>query len=199
MSGQTKEQKYEALAKEILTCRACQADFGFEPHPIIFGSPKAKIMQIGQAPSLLVQESGRPFTDASGDKLKKEWYQITDEAFYNPENFYIGMMAHCYPGKKAGGRGDNPPPKRCAKLWLENELPLVENELYIIIGSYAAKYFFPKEKLTDLIFQDKYLNGKLTYVIPHPSPLNFRFFAKHPEFQATRIKEIRQKIKEVLR
>lgn len=55
--------------------------------------------------------------------------------------FYLTSLAHCYPGKAAGS-GDRPPPKCCYQKWLNQEMKLVNNEIYIIVGSYSAKLFF---------------------------------------------------------
>ncbi|MGC4019488.1 MAG: uracil-DNA glycosylase family protein [Muricomes sp.] len=89
----------QQLKKEILQCRECEELFGYEPHPVFFGHSESKIMQISQAPSLLVHKTGKPFNDLSGKKLRQEWYQIEDEVFYNSDYFYITSVAHCYPGK----------------------------------------------------------------------------------------------------
>ncbi len=43
------------------------------------GNRDSVIMQISQAPSQKVMETGKPFNDASGRKLLKDWYQITRE------------------------------------------------------------------------------------------------------------------------
>ena len=185
------------LREQILSCSQCQSDFGFEPHPIVFGNPSAKIMQISQAPSRTVHNTGKPFNDASGRRLRSEWYRISDETFYNPDNFYIVSIAHCYPGKNPKG-GDNRPPKCCADKWLSKELGLVQNEIYILIGSSAAAYFFPKQKLTDLVFQDLTLNGKRTFVLPHPSPLNVKWFRDYPEFMEKRVFEIEKAVHKTL-
>lgn len=190
-------RKFHNLQKQISACRYCQDDFGFEPHPILFGNPNAKIMQISQAPSLNVHNTRKPFDDASGRRLRSKWYQISDETFYNPDNFYIVSIAHCYPGKSASG-GDRRPPKCCADKWLVQELSLVQNEIYILIGGYAAAYFFPGEKLTNLVFQDLEMNGKATFVLPHPSPLNMKWFRDYPEFQEKRIQKISAIVHEVL-
>lgn len=190
-------RKFCNLQKEISACRYCQDDFGFEPHPIVFGNLNAKIMQISQAPSLNVHNTRKPFYDASGRRLRSEWYQISDETFYNPDNFYIVSVAHCYPGKASGG-GDRKPPKCCADKWLAQELALVQNEIYILIGGYAAAYFFPGEKLTDLVFQDLEINGKKAFVLPHPSPLNIKWFRDHPAFEEKRIKKVSGIVQEVL-
>ena len=138
----------------------------------------------------------KPFTDQSGKKLKYEWYKITDDIFYNPNNFYIADLSHCYPVKDKKGN-DRMPPKICYEKWLKKELQYINNELYIIAGAKAAKVFFPKENFNELIFKNNYINDKLTIVLPHLSPLNIKWFNEHPEFD-NRIEEIRKIIYHVL-
>lgn len=187
----------DRLHKKILECRLCEEDFGYEPRPVVQGKADAKIMQISQAPSKSVHETGKPFNDASGKKLRNEWYQIGAEDFYNPDNFYIASMAHCFPGKAKGG-GDRHPPKICSETWLKNEMALVSNEIYIIVGGFASNYFFPKEKITSLVFDDREIMGKPAYIIPHPSPLNVKWFKDNPEFAEERMPKIRKEIHRIL-
>ena len=189
---------FEGLLKSIKDCKLCAEKFGFEPHPILLGNENSKIVQISQAPSATVHETLKPFTDMSGKKLKHEWYQINDDDFYNPDNFYIAALAHCYPGKDSRGN-DRMPPKICYDKWIKEELKYINNEIYIIIGARSAKVFFPDEKYNDLIFKDNVLNGKKTIVLPHPSPLNKRWMKEHPEFMNERIVEIRKELNKVLR
>ncbi|MBR3840404.1 MAG: uracil-DNA glycosylase family protein [Erysipelotrichales bacterium] len=188
---------FSALMKDIQKCTYCEERFGFTPHPVVWGASDSKIVQISQAPSNNVHNSLKPFTDMSGKTLKYEWYQITDEVFYNQDNFYIGALAHCYPGKDKKGN-DRLPPKCCFKKWVIKELECVDNQLYIIIGAKAAKVFFPNDSFEDLVFKNNYLNNKLTIVLPHPSPLNKRWIKKHPKFLDERIIEIRKIINEVI-
>lgn len=188
---------FKKLIHEIQNCTICQDKFGFKPHPIFLGSINSKIVQISQAPSKTVHETLKPFTDQSGKKLKYEWYKITDDIFYNPNNFYIAALSHCYPGKDEKGN-DRTPPKICYEKWLKKELQYINNELYIIIGAKAAKVFFPRENFNELIFKNNYINDKLTIVLPHPSPLNIKWFKERPEFD-NRIEEIRKIIYDVLK
>lgn len=182
---------FEQLKYEIQTCRVCAAQFSHEPKPIFQGMPSAKIMQISQAPSKKVMESGLPFHDMSGKKLKQEWYEISDEVFYQPEMFYISSIARCFPGRNQRNH-DLPPVKACAQRFLNRELELVHPQLYLIIGSYAARYLFGREQtLEELIFHDQELMGKKAYVLPHPSPLNQKWLRDHPEFEQQRMPEIR--------
>lgn len=189
------KSSFNNLINEIKKCDLCEKKFGFKPHPVLVGNQNSKIVQVSQAPSATVHETLKPFTDQSGKKLKYEWYKITDEEFYNPDNFYIAALAHCYPGKDKNGN-DRTPPKVCYEKWIKKELEFINNELYIIIGARAAKVFFPNESFNELIFKNNYINGKLALVLPHPSPLNIKWFKDHPEFLKSRIVEIRKIIKD---
>ena len=191
------EKDFSNLINEIRKCNICEDKFGFKPHPVVIGSATSKIVQISQAPSKTVDTTLKPFTDQSGKKLKYEWYMISDEKFYNPNNFYIAALAHCYPGKDKHGN-DRMPPKICYEKWIKKELEYINNKLYIIIGAKSAKVFFPKEDFNNLIFKNNKLNGKLAIVLPHPSPLNIKWFKDHPEFMKKRILEIRKIVNKVL-
>jgi len=188
----------EKLQKQILKCRICKETFGFEPNPIVSGNINAKIVQLGQAPSKKASKTNKFFDDQSGKRLKYEWYQITDKDFYNPDNFYILPMAHCFPGQELNGH-DKIPPKICFQKWGAKELELINNEIYIIIGAKAAKAFFPEKDFEELVFNDQTLNNKVAFVLPHPSPLNKKWLKDHPLFMQKRIKKVRKVIKNIIK
>jgi uracil-DNA glycosylase family 4 len=187
----------EKLKTELFACRECRDLFGFEPRPVCMGNSGAKIVQVSQAPSTHVHNTGRSFNDVSGRRLRNEWYGISEEVFYDPDVFYITSVGHCYPGKSKN-KGDNPPPKICARKWLVREIEMVRNEIFVLVGKAAADFFFPKSDFTDLVFSDQVIKGKPAYVIPHPSPLNVRWFKEHPEFEAERMAEIRNAVRGII-
>lgn len=191
------EIMFNELKQEILNCRRCREKFGFEPHPVVMGNANSRIIHISQAPSQNVYNTLKPWNDASGNRLRNEWYHISDEVFYNPDNFYFTSIAHCYPGKSSNG-GDRLPPKICAKTWLVREIEAVNNKMFILVGSKAADFFFPNKDFTSLVFKDHVINGKSAYVLPHPSPLNIKWFKDNPDFLNVRVKEIETKVHEVL-
>lgn len=191
------EIMFNELKQEILNCRRCREKFGFEPHPVVMGNANSRIIHISQAPSQNVYNTLKPWNDASGNRLRNEWYHISDEVFYNPDNFYFTSIAHCYPGKSSNG-GDRLPPKICAKTWLIREIEAVKNKMFILVGSKAADFFFPNKDFTSLVFKDHVINGKSAYVLPHPSPLNIKWFKDNPDFLNVRVKEIETKVHEVL-
>lgn len=192
------KSEFDDLISSLKKCNICKEKFGFTPHPIFLGNINSKIVQISQAPSATVHETLKPFADQSGKRLKYEWYKISDELFYNPDNFYISALSHCYPGKDSRGN-DRLPPKICYETWIKKELKYINNRLYIIIGAKAAKVFFPNEKFDELVFKNNCLNKKLAIVLPHPSPLNIKWFKDHPDFYEKRIIEIRKIINDILK
>lgn len=183
---------FDQLKSDLLTCKECQHILGYEPCPIFQGKQNSLIMQISQAPSRKVMETGLPFNDISGEKLRNEWYQISREEFYNAKNFYITSIGRCFPGKAK--TGDKPPLLHCAHRFLERELNIVEPQLYILIGSHAAKFFYPDLSLEKLIFKDHTFKGKPLFVLPHPSPLNRKWLKDHPDFETVRMEYIRSYI-----
>jgi uracil-DNA glycosylase family 4 len=186
--------KFDELKKSILKCRECEEKFGFKPNPVVHGKAKTKIFQISQAPSKNVHMTGKPFTDASGKKLVEQWYGISYDKFYNEDNFYITALAHCFPGKTKSG-GDRLPPSVCTKKGLIKEMDVVEKELYIVIGSRAAKFLFPNVDFKELVMNTYKLGDIDVIVLTHPSPLNIKWFKDNPEFYDYRLEEIRQRVK----
>ncbi|WP_281513777.1 uracil-DNA glycosylase family protein [Faecalibaculum rodentium] len=186
----------EKLQAQLRACRHCEGML--EPRPVVHGNPGAPILQVSQAPGKKVHETGIPFNDASGRRLRQDWYHISDAQFYDPDLFYITSMGHCYPGK--GKTGDKKPPRCCFDLWTRREIELKPGtRMMLVIGREAASRLFPKREFTELVFQDQEYDGIPCYVLPHPSPLNVRWFRMHPEFETQRMPVIREKLHQVLR
>lgn len=186
----------EKLQAQLRACRHCEGML--EPRPVVHGNPGAPILQVSQAPGKKVHETGIPFNDASGRRLRQDWYQISDAQFYDPDLFYITSMGHCYPGK--GKTGDKKPPRCCFDMWTRREIELKPGtRMMLVIGREAASRLFPKREFTELVFQDQEYDGIPCYVLPHPSPLNVRWFRMHPEFETQRMPVIREKLHQVLR
>lgn len=185
------------LQSQIAACRKCHSLFGHEPKPRVWGNLQAPVVLIGQAPSKKVHETGIPFNDQSGKRLRR-WLGLSEEQFWNKDFLYITSMAQCFPGKAAKGGGDNKPPAICAQTWLAPLMEQLRPEIYLIVGSYAARHFFPGRPLPELVFSALEINNKAAYVLPHPSPLNRKWFKDYPEFEKTRALEIRQHLQQFI-
>ena len=100
---------------------------------------ETRLLICGQAPGSRVHQSGLPFTDPSGDRLRS-WMGVNADAFYGDPRIGVAAMAFCYPGTDPKG-GDYPPPRRCAELWRPRLLAaLPKVELTLLVGGYAQKW-----------------------------------------------------------
>jgi uracil-DNA glycosylase len=194
-ASQPKPESLNVLLEEVRSCRHCEANLEFGPRPILEASNKSKILIVGQAPGRRVHESGVPWNDPSGERLRK-WMGISTDDFYNPRLVAIVPMGFCYPGK--GKSGDLPPRTECAELWHDRVLAqLTEVKLTLLIGQYAQAYMLGDKRLSNLTetvrawkdFRPKYIP------LPHPSPRNVRWFKNNPWFEDSVIPYLRRKVK----
>ena len=129
---------YKKLLAEVRGCTLCAKELEHGVRPVLQVHPDASILIAGQAPGAKVHESGVPFDDASGDRLR-EWMGIEREVFYDPKKIAILPMGFCFPGR--GKSGDLPPVPRCAEAWREKLLKLMPNVgLTLVIGQYAMDW-----------------------------------------------------------
>lgn len=103
------------LKNNIQQCMQC-TDLPLGIRPVLQFSSTSKILLVGQAPGRKVHETGIPFNDPSGDRLRL-WLGVDREQFYDECLFAIVPMGFCFPG--TGTSGDLPPRPECAeKCWL---------------------------------------------------------------------------------
>ncbi|MAM30734.1 MAG: uracil-DNA glycosylase [Flavobacteriaceae bacterium] len=185
------------LLHKIRGCEVCSEHLPLGPRPIVEAAAHSKIVLISQAPGRIVHESGTAWADQSGKKLR-EWLGVDEATFYNTANFAILPMGFCYPGK--GKTGDLPPRKECAPLWHDSVLSKLKNvQLVLLIGSYATKYYFPKDRrnLTEKVEHfEAYLPQY--WPLPHPSPVNRFWRARNPWFEESIVPLLQKKIHSIL-
>lgn len=70
----------DELLRKIRACTVCATHLPFAPKPILSVDPRARILIAGQAPGRRVQDSGVPWQDASGDRLR-DWLGLSLEQF----------------------------------------------------------------------------------------------------------------------
>jgi uracil-DNA glycosylase len=132
----------KTLLNKIRQCEVCKDHLPLGPRPVVQLSPYSKIIIISQAPGRRVHETGIPWNDASGRKLR-EWMNVDEATFYDPLVFSIMPMGFCYPGK--GVSGDLPPRRECAPLWHSEIVTRFEHApLILLIGQYAQSYYLKK-------------------------------------------------------
>ncbi len=190
-------KSFASLMNEVRACTICASHLPHGPRPVLQLHPKARLLIAGQAPGRKVHESGTPFDDASGERLR-EWMGVTRDVFYDPELVAILPMGFCYPG--TGKSGDLPPRPECAPAWREQLLGRLRHlEVTLVIGKYAQAYHLDETKssLTENVRAwRKYWPN--TVPLPHPSPRNNIWLRKNPWFEAELLPLLRQRIEAAL-
>lgn len=193
------------LHKDIKTCRLCADRFAatetrHAPRPVAWFSPDARLLIAGQAPGLRVHETGIPFNDPSGDRLR-DWMGASRETFYDRSRIAIVPMAFCFPGYNAKG-SDLPPPPLCAKTWRARVLKTIPKvQLTLVIGGYAQSWHLglPRAARVTETVRDwrEHLPGALP--LPHPSWRNTGWIRKNPWFEEELLPVLKTRVAEVLK
>ena len=208
MSGETPG----ALSAAIAACRICRdapargmADrLPHEPRPVVVLSATARILIAGQAPGLRVHESGLPFNDASGDRLRA-WLDVDRETFYDAGRFAIVPMGFCFPGYDAKG-SDLPPRRECAPFWRQRVIDAMPQvDMVLAVGQYAQAWHLGLRRqasMTDTVMAWRQYwqaeGGPKVLPLPHPSWRNTGWLRKNPWFEEELLPFLRKQVRERL-
>jgi uracil-DNA glycosylase len=188
-----------ALVEKARACRGCEAHLPLGPRPVLRASATAKLLIVGQAPGTKVHETGIPWNDASGDRLRR-WLDLDRATFYDENRIAIMPMGLCYPGIDKNG-GDSPPRPECAPLWHPPLLALMPQvELVLLVGSHAQAWYLGKRRrktMTDTVAAwREYLPRFIP--TPHPSWRNTAWLKRNPWFEAELVPELRERVVRML-
>ena len=183
------------LVAAARACRVCAQDLPLGPRPVLRAQASARLLIVGQAPGTRVHETGVPWNDPSGDRLR-HWLDLAREDFYDEARIAIVPMGFCYPGRDERG-GDRQPRPECAPLWhapLRALLPGIE--LTLLVGGYAQRYYLGKRREASLTETVRAWRDHLPdYLpLPHPSWRNTAWLKKNPWFEADLVPVLRQRV-----
>lgn len=188
------------LLEEVKKCKSCELCLPLGARPILSMNYSAKLLIIGQAPGIRVHNSGIPWNDRSGDRLR-DWVGLNKVEFYNHNNIAIIPMGFCYPGINKNG-GDNPPRRECAPKWHKTLLEALPNiKLILLVGSYAQKYYLKTQmkKTMWLTVKEWKIYLPKFFPLPHPSWRNNTSLVKNEWFYQELIPELRYNVAKTLR
>lgn len=179
------------LIKNIHECQLCANHLPLAPRPILQAHHQSRLLIVGQAPGIRVHNTGIPWNDPSGDRLR-HWLHLDKKTFYDINQIAIIPMGFCYPG--TGASGDLPPRKECAATWLPKLLANLPNiQLTLLIGQHAQQHYLSKRVKTNLTKTVAAFSDYLpTYFpLPHPSPRNNIWLKRNPWFEEVIIPALR--------
>jgi uracil-DNA glycosylase len=185
----------------IAACRLCAPRFAatvthHAPRPIVWFRPGARILIASQAPGARAHESGIPFNDPSGNRLR-DWMGLGRNEFYNRSKVAIVPMGFCFPGYDAKG-GDIPPPAICAQTWRHEALSVLPDlGVMLVIGGTAQAWHFGKGAVTERV-RDWRAHAPRLFALPHPSWRNTSWLKANPWFAEEVLPALRARIREVL-
>lgn len=185
------------VIEEARACTLCADHLPEKPRPVFQLGPSARILIAGQAPGRRVHESGVPFDDASGDRLR-DWMGIDREGFYDVNQIAILPMGFCYPG--TGKSGDLPPRQECAQTWRKRLLAEVDSiRLTLVIGKYAQQWHLRtgSASVTSVVRNWKKYRPEVL-PLPHPSPRNNIWLNRNPWFTTEVLPWLRRRVRTIL-
>jgi uracil-DNA glycosylase len=190
------------LTTRIQACRICAERFAatataHAPRPVVWFGPKARLLIAGQAPGARVHASGRPFTDASGDRLR-DWLGLEADAFYDRQRVAIVPMAFCFPGHDANG-ADLPPPRVCAETWrAEVMAALPRVQMTVLVGGAAMGWHLGKGPVAGMVADWQAHAARGIWPLPHPSWRNTGWLRRSPWFEADVVPALRLAVARVM-
>lgn len=185
--------------REVRACRICEPGLPFGPRPIVQLAGNAPILIIGQAPGSKVHQSGIPWDDASGDRLR-DWLNLDRADFYDDAKVAIVPMGLCYPGAGVNG-GDNPPRPECAPRWHERLLKhLPDLQLTLLVGRYAHQHYLDSGRKASVTETVKAFSryGPRFFPLPHPSWRSAIWMRQNQWFEETVIPELRKAVRKLI-
>ncbi len=185
----------EQAAAAARECRLCAEHLPLGPNPVFRVSRTARLLIVGQAPGTRVHETGIPWNDRSGDRLR-DWLALDPAAFYEESRIAIVPSGFCYPGRDPRG-GDLPPRPECAPAWhrrLIVHMPHIA--LTLLVGQYAQAHYLGRRRCHSLTatvaaWRD-YVPDCLP--LPHPSWRNTGWLRKNPWFEAELLPDLRGRV-----
>lgn len=190
------------VKSELSGCSICADRFQatatrHTPRPVVWFQKDARILIAGQAPGMRVHQSGVPFDDPSGDRLR-DWMGLDRNVFYDQARVAILPMAFCFPGYDAK-KSDLPPPPVCAETWRARIVSALGSvRLTLLVGGYSQRWHLGMKSGVTETVKEWRKHSPETIPLPHPSWRNTSWIKKNPWFETDLLPELKTRVNEAL-
>ena len=166
-------QDLEELRALVAGCTACGLCRTRTQTVFADGSPRARVLFIGEAPGQHEDEQGLPFVGPAGklltDIIQKGMRLARSEV-------YIANVLKCRP---PGNREPAPDEKELCTPYLDRQIELVDPELLITLGLHAARHVLRSQApMARLRGRVHVLNGRKVVATYHPA-----YLLRNPEMK----------------
>jgi len=163
MNYQTLEQMDEACR----ACTLCPLRKGATQVVPGEGNPHSEIMFIGEGPGATEDKLGRPFVGAAG-KFLDELLKSID---LKREDVFIANMVKCRPPQN---REPLPSEKETCKPWLDEQIRLINPQVFVPLGRHALGKFLPEISISSAhgrLFKatSEEYKGRTVFAMYHPA------------------------------
>ena len=191
------DTEVQTLRATIAACRVCAAWLPCGPRPVVQFGRGASILIVSQAPGRIVHETGVPWNDASGDRLR-EWTALPRSVFYDPDRVALVPMGLCYPGR--GNGADLPPRRECAPLWHGPILSCLNARLTLLVGQYAQNHYLPQARRLSVTERVRAFDTIAPGIacLPHPSWRSTGWMRRNPWFTEEIVPRLRGQVAHAL-
>ena len=145
--------------KECTACGLCQGRTTVVPGE---GPEHPTIMFIGEGPGFNEDKQGRPFVGPAG-KFLEELLSAID---MRREDVYITNIIKCRP---PGNRDPLPEEVESCRVWLEQQMDLLDPALIVTLGRHSMSRFFPKETIGKVHGTARKVDGRTVFAMYHPA------------------------------
>ena len=169
-TGRPQKDALIEIAQRIKGCRLCKLHRTRRRVVPGEGSPSARLVFVGEGPGEEEDRQGRPFVGKAGQLLDKI---IENGMGLKREEVYIANVIKCRP---PGNRDPRPDEIAACKPYLFEQLKIINPEVIVALGRYAAATLLDIDPITVRINRlrgrfHRLSTGTLLMVTYHPSAL----------------------------
>jgi DNA polymerase len=151
-----------SLYQEIARCQRCQLAESRTKVVPGEGNESAEIVFIGEAPGWYEDQQGHPFVGPAGHFLN----ELLASIGLKREDVYICNVIKCRP---PDNRDPLPKEIESCRLWLDQQLEIIQPRLIVTLGRHSLAKFFPKESISKVHGKPQRIGNVIYYPLYHPA------------------------------
>lgn len=178
----------EDISLEIASCTKCLLYKNRRKAVAGEGSPKAKILFIGEGPGFNEDKVGRPFVGEAGQFLD----ELLDSIKIKRQDVYITNVVKCRPLNNRDPLEEEV--DICSRNYLYRQIKEIKPKLIVTLGRHSMRLFFPQIRSISSVHGKAYQKaGQIYLILYHPAA------ALYQKSLGAQMKEDFQQIPEILK